>query len=187
MRSIDVSDLGDTSNSLTSTASEGPLDWAKMFPGGVANATLAVSASLSAGVNWLSWVVSLGREVADEDLDVLLFLNDTSSDFLNQVGESATNLGGLSPDDLGVDVSFLGGHGELVDEGKVNLVATAFKGGKGGILVEFGERAVGGHTEDDFRDVQVVLVLDVHSVNALFSPFLSSKFKGGIPLELVHV
>jgi len=134
-----------------------------------------VVAVLTNLVDWLSWVVTLFDEVADEDLDVFLFLDDRTwgSDFFNQVGESATNLFGLGPKDLGIDVGFLGGKGEFVNEGSVKVIVATEESSKGNLIVEFGEGAVSRHTEDDFRDVQVVNVLNVQSVVASFGPFLS--------------
>lgn len=76
---------------------------------------------------------------------------------------------------------------EFVDEGSINLAVTAEEGGEGGLVVESLEGAVSGHAEDDLGDVQVMNMLDIHSMNALLGPFKSRGFKSGVPLELVHV
>lgn len=126
-------------------------------------------------VDNLSWVIALFSEVADEDLDVLFLLDGVTgvTDFLNQVRVSATDLLSLAPNDLGIDVGFLGTHSELVNEGSINGIVTVDKSSKGSLFVEFGERAVCGHAENDFRDVQMMLVVNIHMMDTSGSPFLS--------------
>jgi len=132
-----------------------------------------VLAVLTNLVDHRTGVVTLWAEVTDENLDVFLLLDDALSDFLNQVGVSTTNFIGGTPSNLGVDVSFLGGVDEFVDEGSVDLIVTAEEGGESSLLIEFVEWAGSGHAEDDFGDVEMMAVVDIHMMDASAGPFHS--------------
>jgi len=76
-------------------------------------------------IDRLTWVITLFLEVADNNLEEDIFLDNSFADLVVEVRVGATDEFSICPSDLSIDIGFLGVWVEFADEGGIHVVMTS--------------------------------------------------------------
>jgi len=138
-------------------------------------------------IDGLTWVITLFLEVADDNLEEDILLDNSFADLVVEVRVGATDELSVCPSDLSIDIGFLGVWVEFANEGGVHVVMTSQPALQGESGIQCGEGLASRHSEDDFGDVKMLNVFDFLVVNATSSPLECLGLEGRVPLKLLHV